>query len=293
MDISRARQLARQVRLTTRKPIESLLGGQYRSAFRGSGLAFDTVREYQPGDDVRSIDWNVTARAGKPFSKIYGEERELQLLLAIDQSLPMQFGTGPAWKVEAAKQLFSLLAIVAVENSDRVGLLSFSDRIDHYLPPASGSRHALQLIARLKQQPPQSPSDLALSLEAIYRMQKRSIILFVASDFRANDFEPAFLRLANKHDLIAVNVSDRWEQEWPDVGLVRLLDPSTGRTRLVDSSDRRFRERFRNQELEHQRRFQRLVQRAGADTIPLRTDDDPADVLFQFFRNRAARLRLS
>ncbi|HEY5439775.1 MAG TPA: DUF58 domain-containing protein, partial [Gemmatimonadaceae bacterium] len=241
-------EILRQVKLLelrTRGLVNSLFTGEYRSVFKGQGMEFSEVREYQPGDEVRSIDWNVTARMGKPFVKRYIEERELTVMLAVDLSGSERFGTRARFKSELASELAAVLAMSAIRNNDRVGAVLFTDRIEHFVPPRKGRRHALRLMRDLLVFEPEGKgTDLTGALEYTGRMLKHKAIIFVVSDFQAEDLEQPLKLLAQRHDVVAVTVDDPSEQELPDIGQVRFVDPETGTTIDVDTSDARVRARF-------------------------------------------------
>src|SRR5262249_19290880 len=226
------REVIRQIRrlqLKARRAVEDLLGGEYHSVFKGSGMAFEEVRAYQPGDDIRAIDWNVTARMGQPFVKRYIEERELTVVLAVDTSASNQFGTGAQPKREVAAELAAVLAFSAISNNDRVGLVQFTDRVEHFLPPRKGTRHVLRLIRDvLFRQPRRRGTSLRESLDYLNRVLRRRAIVFFFSDFQDRDYELPFKRTARRHDLIAVRVSDPREQDLPPVGLVEFEDAESG-----------------------------------------------------------------
>ena len=239
------REVLRQIRrlqLKARRAVEDLLGGEYHSVFKGAGVAFEEVREYQPGDDVRTIDWNVTARMGHPFVKRFIEERELTVLLAVDCSGSHLFGTRAQQKREVAAELAAVLAFSAVSNNDRVGLVQFTDRVERFVPPRKGSRHVLRLIRDvLFHQPRRRGTSLREGLDFLNRVQRRRAVVFLFSDFLDEGYEMSFKRSARRHDLIAIRVTDPREEELPAVGLLRVEDAETGERLLVDTSSRRVR----------------------------------------------------
>jgi uncharacterized protein (DUF58 family) len=280
----------RRLQLRARRAVQTLLGGEYHSAFKGAGLSFEEVREYQPGDDVRGIDWNVTARVGAPFVKRYVEERELTLVLVTDLSASLRFGTGTHTKKAVASELAAVIAFCAIGNNDRVGLLGFTDRVERYLPPGKGTRHALRLLRDvLFFEPEGTGTDLGAALDYLNRVQRRRAIVFVLSDFPAGDYAPALRRAARKHDLIAVRLADPREESWPAVGLVQLEDAETGRQVLIDTSNRRFRERFAADAHARRAAFTRLTRTAQVDLIDAGTDGRHFDALLRFFRLRERR----
>src|SRR5262249_29798153 len=275
----------RRLHLRARRLVQTLLGGEYHSAFKGAGLSFEEVREYQPGADVRAIGWNVTARVGHRFIKRYVEERELTLLLVVDVSASQRFGTGMFTKRAAAAELAALLALCAVSNNDRVGLVAFTDTVERFVPPNKGPRHVLRLLRDILAFEPQKPgTDLAAALDYLNKVQRRRAIVFLVSDFLGTGFENAFRRAARKHDLIAARRSDPREQDWPAVGLVRLEDAETGQQTVIDTSSRAFRERFANRSRERMAAFTKLSRGAQADLIEAGTDGNHFDALLAFFR---------
>lgn len=282
----------RRLHLRARRLVQTLLGGEYHSAFKGAGLSFEEVREYQPGDDVRAIDWNVTARTGHPFIKRYVEERELTLLLVVDVSASQRFGTGLLTKRAAAAELAALLALCAVSNNDRVGLVAFSSEVERFVPPNKGPRHVLRLLRDILAFEPRNPgTDLATALDTVVKVQRRRAIVFVVGDFLGARYEKAFRRAARKHDLIAVRTSDPRERAWPAAGLVRLRDAESGREALVDTGSRAVRESFAARAAERAGAFTRLARGAQADVIEAGTDGNHFDALLTFFRKRDRRRR--
>src|SRR6516162_11569583 len=220
----------RRLQVRARRAVENLVGGEYHSVFRGMGIAFEEVREYQPGDDIRTIDWNVTARMGHPFIKRYIEERELTVMLVVDCSASQQFGTQIHQKREVIAELAAVLAFSAINNNDKVGLIDFTDRIERFVPPRKGSRHVLRLIRDvLFFQPTHKGTCLREALDYLNRVLHRRAIVFFLSDFLDRDYEKAFQRTGKRHDLIAVPITDPREEELPAVGLLELEDAETGR----------------------------------------------------------------
>ncbi len=288
-------EVTRQVRrlqLRARRAVQTLLGGEYRSAFKGAGLSFEEVREYAAGDDVRAIDWNVTARMGHPFVKRYAEDRELTVLLMADLSASQRFGTGPVSKRAAAAELAAVLAFAAVAHNDRVGLLGFTDRVERYVPPNKGPRHALRVLRDiLFFEPEGKGTDLAGGLDYLNRVHRRRAIVFLFSDFLAPGFDEQFRRAARKHDLIAVRTADPREHDWPAAGLVQLEDAETGRQVLIDAGSRRFRERFAERAVARHAAFTALARSSQVDLIDVGTGGDHFDALLNFFRLRDRRRR--
>jgi uncharacterized protein (DUF58 family) len=288
-------EVLRQVKLLelrTRGLVNSLFTGEYRSVFKGQGMEFSEVREYQPGDEVRSIDWNVTARMRKPYVKRYIEERELTVMLAVDLSGSERFGTQKRFKSELAGELAAVLAMSAIRNNDRVGAVLFTDRIEHVVPPRKGRRHALRLMRDLLAfEPEGTGTDLPAALDYTGRMLVHKAIVFVVSDFQSENLEQPLKLLAQRHDVVAVTVDDPSEQELPDLGLARFVDPETGLTLDVDTSDPEVRARFAAAVAEELAARRHLLRRLAIDEIPIHTDGGVVDPLIRFFRARETRSR--
>ncbi|HZY90059.1 MAG TPA: DUF58 domain-containing protein [Gemmataceae bacterium] len=289
------REVIRQIRrlqLKARRAVEDLLGGEYHSIFKGTGIAFEEVREYQPGDDIRTIDWNVTARMGHPFVKRFIEERELTVLLAIDVSGSHRFGSGVQQKREVAAELAAVLAFSAVSNNDRVGLLQFTDKVERFVPPRKGTRHVLRLIRDvLFFQPQRRRTALREGLDYLNRVLHRRSIVFLMSDFLDRGFEGAFKRTGRRHDLIAVHVGDPREDELPNVGLLEVEDAETGRRRLLDTGSRAVREAYAARGRARRQALRQLARSAQIDLVEVSTDGGHLDALIRFFRLRERRLR--
>ncbi len=292
------REVLRQVRLIelrTRGLVASLFSGEYHSVFRGQGMEFAEVREYEAGDDVRNIDWNVTARIGTPYVKKHIEERELTVMLLVDLSGSEQFGTRGRFKAELAAEIAAVIALSAVRNNDRVGLLIFTDRIEHVVPPRKGRRHVLRLIRDvLAFRPAGRGTDVGGALDYAARLLRHRGILFVLSDFvpaggGAVDgpaWERSLKLVAQRHDLVAIRISDDAETALPDAGLLVLRDPETGELTGVDTSSESVRERY-GAMVEHERTaVRRVFRRVGVDEIEVRTGTSYVVPLLSFFRRR-------
>ncbi len=282
----------RRLQLKARRAVRTLMGGEYRSAFKGTGLSFEEVREYQPGDDTRSIDWNVTARMGHPFIKRYAEERELTVLLMVDLSGSQRFGTGAVTKRAVAAELAAVLAFAAVSHNDRVGMLGFTDQIERYIPANKGPRHALRVLRDvLFFEPERSGTDLNAALDYLNRVHRRRAIVFLFSDFLHDGTVDSFRRAAQQHDLIAVRTTDPREQDWPSVGLLRIEDAETGRQAVIDTSNPRFQTAFASRAKARREAFTNLVRSAQVDLIEVSTDGNHFDALLRFFQLRDRRRR--
>jgi uncharacterized protein (DUF58 family) len=291
------REVLRQIRrlqLKARRAVEDLLGGEYHSVFKGTGIAFEEVREYQPGDDIRAIDWNVTARMGHPFVKRFIEERERTVVLAVDCSGSLRFGTGSRQKREVAAELAAVLAFSAVSNNDRVGLIQFTDKVERFVPPRKGTRHVLRLIRDvLFYEPTRQATSLRGGLDYLNRVLRRRTIIFLLSDFLDFGYEPAFKRAGRRHDLIAVRISDPCEEELPSVGLLELEDAETGQRLLLDTRNRAARDAFRSEAAARLQALKQLAAQARTDLVEVSTDGTHLDALIRFFRLRERRLRRS
>jgi uncharacterized protein (DUF58 family) len=272
--------------------VNSLFTGEYRSVFKGQGMEFAEVREYQAGDEVRSIDWNVTARMQRPYVKRYIEERELTVMLAVDVSGSERFGTRRRFKSEVASELAAVLAMSAIRNNDRVGALLFTEQIEHVVPPRKGRRHALRLIRDiLAFEPAGRATDIAAATEYLSKMLAHKAIIFLVSDFLGADFERPLKLLAQRHDVVAVSVEDPSERILPDIGLVRLIDPETGESLDVDTSDPAVRSQFETQVGGESDRRRHLLRRLAIDEIAVGTERGIMEPLLRFFRSRETRLR--
>jgi uncharacterized protein (DUF58 family) len=279
------------IELRTRGLVNSLFTGEYHSVFKGQGMEFAEVREYLPGDEVRSIDWNVTARMRRPFVKRYVEERELTVVLAVDLSGSERFGTAQRFKSEAATELGAVLAMSAVRNNDRVGTVLFTDRVELVVPPRKGRRHVLRIVRELLGfQPVGRGTDLAGALEYLTRLLSHHTIVFVISDFQAGGIEQPLKHLARQHDVVAVTVEDPSERTLPDVGPVRLVDPETGATIVVDTSRPAVRSRYQQMVTEERNARRQLLRRLAIDEVAITTDAGVVEPLLRFFRSRATRL---
>jgi uncharacterized protein (DUF58 family) len=288
-------EVLRQVRLIdlrTRRLVNSVFAGEYRSIFKGQGMEFAEVREYQPGDEVRSIDWNVTARMRRPFVKRYIEERELTILLVVDLSGSTRYGTVNRFKAEMATELSAVLTMSAVRNNDRVGILLFTDRVEHVVPPAKGRRHALRIIRDvLVHSPAGRGTDLAGALEFAGRMLRQHAIVFVMSDAFDEGIERPLKRLSQRHDVVMATLEDPSESELPDIGLARFEDPETGEMLDVNTSDRGVRERFAAGAAAERVARRQLLRRLAIDEIPMSTQTGYLEPLLRFFRVRERRKR--
>ena len=284
----------RQIEIRTNREVTDVLGGQYHSVFKGRGMEFEEVREYLPGDEVRSIDWNVTARLGHPFVKKFKEERELTVMLVVDVSASGQFGSVRQTKNELAAELAAVLAFSAIRNNDKVGLIMFTDQIEEYIAPKKGRRHVLRVIREiLAFQPRGRGTNLTRALDYLNHVQRRRAVTFVLSDFQVGDEELVRkkLRVASKrHDVVALSLRDPREEELPVVGLVELRDAETGERVLVDTFDRNVREGFAAKARARLETLRRLLRSASVDHVEIRCETDYMQPLIKFFRMRERRI---
>lgn len=287
------KELAKKIRyiqISTSKAVNDVLAGEYESVFKGRGMEFDEVREYQPGDDVRSIDWNVTARTGKPFVKRFREERELTVLFLVDLSASGSIGSVGQTKNELAAEVCALLAFAATKNNDKVGLVVFTDRVEMFIPPKKGSRHVLRVIREiLSFQPGRAGTDITQALDYVGRIQARRAVVFLISDFQAQGYERALRVLGRRHDMIAVTIGDPREFSLSDVGLLELEDAETGEVVLIDTGSAQVRQRFERLGMETGTKLVNLFRSIGVDQIEIRTGRDYVGDLMKFFKKRERR----
>ncbi len=282
----------RRLQIRARRLVRLLFLGEYHSVFRGRGLEFSEVREYEPGDEVRLIDWNVTARMGTPYIKKYVEERELILYLLVDVSPSSGFSSTASTKRELAAELATLLAFAANANNDKTGLIAFSDRIELFLPPRKGQQHVLRMARELLYLEPKGRgTNIAVAADLLMSITRRPSVAFVISDFLTSGFEASLRLAAQKHDLTAISLTDPRELELPRVGLIRLQDPETGAQLLVDTEDARERGRYATAAAERVVSRRRLLAGLGIEEISLRTDRSYIQPLMTFFKARAGRRR--
>ncbi len=280
----------RRIEIKTKSIIDSMMGGEYRTVFKGNGMEFAEVRHYEEGDDIRSIDWNVTARTGEPFVKRNMEERELTVMLVIDVSGSGDFGTRNQTKSELTAELGALLAFSAIRNNDQVGLLLFSDRIEKYIPPKKGRNHVLHLIRELLYFKPEGKgTDVAKALSHLNTIQKKKSVTFLISDFRDKGFERPLAVTARRHDLIAISTDDQREAELPKVGLMELYDQESGETVLVDTNNRKFREAFAEKEKNRYEQRNELFKKSRVDLLTVTTEEGYLEPLIRFFKMREKR----
>ena len=290
------RSRMRELEITTRRVVDDTMAGAYHSVFKGRGMDFDEVREYTPGDEVRTIDWNVTARAGRAFVKKFTEERELTIFLVVDISASGNFGSGTMSKRDLAAEVASVLAFSAIRNSDKVGLILYTDRIERYLPPKKGRRHVLRVVRDILYHEPQGiGTDTVKTLDVVNHVLHRRAVVFLISDFQAGGGDPnvarAGLRRAvrathRRHDLIAVHIEDPREKELPNVGIIALEDAETGEIIELNTARAAVRKSFSELSLERAQRLRSDLRAEGVDTVQLRTDTPYIPPLQRFFKSR-------
>jgi uncharacterized protein (DUF58 family) len=287
MEAAELLKKVRKIEIKTRALSQQVFAGQYHSAFKGRGMAFSEVRQYHYGDDVRFIDWNVTARFNQPYVKVFEEERELTVVLLIDVSGSNLFGTRQRFKSELVTELAAVLAFSAIHNNDKVGVIFFSDKVEKFIPPKKGKSHILRIIRELlNYEPAQSPTDIGEVLRYLTNAIKKKCTAFMISDFVDSNFEQALKIAANKHDVVALQVIDRGESQLPDLGLVQLKDPETGRIFLADTSDKAVRQAHARWWFEQRSRNEEIFNKAGVDVAQLYTDKDYVTPLLELFRRR-------
>ena len=285
-------QKVRQIEIRTRSVVESVLSGEYQSVFKGRGMEFSEVRTYIPGDDIRSIDWNVTARMGGPYVKKYVEERELTVMLVVDASSSGSFGSVKQFKDEIAVELCALLAFSAIKNNDRVGLIIFTSEVEKYIPPKKGKNHVLRVIRELLYfKPEKKGTSIAEAMGYLNRVQRRKAVVFCVSDFIDTGFEASLRVAAQRHDLIAITIVDPRELTLPNVGLIELNDPETGKAMLLNTRSKAVREKFHQEAVRRREALRTFFKGHGIDEIPVLTEADYVDPLIKFFKKREKMYR--
>lgn len=289
-DLGSVLRKVRRIEIVTRRLVNDVFSGEYHSVFKGQGIEFDEVREYQPGDDIRSIDWNVTARMGRPYIKRFVEERELVVVFLLDVSASGLFGSGEGTKIDTAAEICALLAFSATQNHDKVGAIIFSEDIEEYIPPDKGKSHVLRVVrGALFHRPRGRGTDLGRALEYLVRVIKRRAVVFVLSDFLSPDFSAPLAVAARKHDLVAIRVEDKRERDPGGAGLARLWDQEKGIEKVVDLGSRAARERLARLLRQRDEDLAAVFRRNGVDWIDIESGSDYVRPLSLFFRARARR----
>ena len=288
METSELLKKVRRIEIKTKGLSKNIFAGEYHSAFKGLGMTFAEVREYQYGDDIRSIDWNVTARFGHPYIKVFEEERELTVVLLIDVSGSRDFGSVSQMKRDFFPDVAATIAFSTIQNNDKIGVIFFSDKIEKFIPPKKGRKHVLQIIRELIDFKPESnQTNIAAALRYFTNAIKKSSTAFIISDFIDTDFEKEMIIANRKHDVVALQVYDSREAELPDVGLIKLKDAETGRRVWVDTSDKRMRTTYKHSWGENQLALQKTFTKSGVDSVSMTTSDDYVRALMKLFKMRA------
>jgi len=280
----------RQIQIYTSRAVDASFAGQYESVFKGRGMQFDEVREYTPGDDIRTIDWNVTARTGKPYIKRFVEEREMTVIFAVDLSASGDFGTVNKAKNELAAEFCAVLAFAAAKNNDKVGLLIFTDQIELYIPPKKGTRHVLRVIRELLYfKMPQRKTNIPHALDYVAKVLHKKATIFLVSDFIETDFKKPISLLNKRHDVVAVSVRDKAERALPGVGLIEFTDAESGEIILVDTSSKKFRRQYEDRSSSRFNELKDMLRSVNVDCISVNTDKPYIQDLISFFRIRHRR----
>ena len=282
----------RQIEIRTKNIVNDFFGGDYHSNFKGRGMTFSEVREYVPGDDVRSIDWNVTARTGKPHIKIFEEERELSVLILIDVSSSGVFGSKKDLKINLGIEIAAMLSFSAIKNNDKVGLALFSDKVEKYIPPKKGKKHVLRLITDIMNHDfdnTNKRTSIKNAIDFANKISKRKSVIFLISDFIDDNFWNELKFLNFKHDLVGLQIYDSYEKNFPNIGLINIHDSETGKFTWIDTTSKKNREKFEKNSNEKLNNFSKKCKNIGFDLLQISTDDDYIKFLMQFFRSRAKR----
>ncbi len=282
----------RRIEIRTRHLVNDVFSGEYHSVFRGRGMEFAEVREYQIGDDIRTIDWNVSARNQEPYVKVFEEERELTVMLLVDLSASESFGSVEQMKIEIAAELGALLSFAAIKNNDKVGLIAFTDQIEKYVPPRKGRSHILRLIREILALEPESTgTDISQAVEYFLNVQRRRSVAFLISDFWDEDFDQPLRIAGRKHDVIGLWLIDPREEALPEIGLLRVRDPETGEEMVVDTRDQELRRLFQERVERRKAQLEQRFRSMKMDTVQIRTDQSYIEPLMKFFKMRERRLQ--
>ncbi len=287
MDTKELIKKVRKVEIKTKRLSNNIFGGEYHSAFKGRGMTFSEVRSYEFGDDVRTIDWNVTARYNQPFVKVFEEERELTLMLIVDISGSKFFGTENELKKNIVTEISATLAFSAIQNNDKVGLILFTDQVELYIPPSKGKTHILRIIRELIEFKPKSKkTDISSALEFFSNIISKKSIAFILSDFVSKDYNKALSVSSKKHDITGIRIFDKFEEEIPNLGFIPMIDQETNETRFIDTSSKFIRESFKTKSFERRGNFETIFKKNGSGTINCRTDQGYVKLLLGYFKNR-------
>ena len=289
-----SQEIARKVRhiqITARRVVNSMLGGDYTSVFRGQGIEFHDVRLYQPGDEIRTIDWNVTARTGETYIKRFVEERELTVLFAVDASASGLFGSTGRSKAEVAAELAAIIAFAAIRHNDRVGLIIFTDSIELFIPPKKGTKHVLRMVSELLSfSPKHTGTSIGKVLDFVGRVMRRRVTVFLVSDFIDSNYKEQLKRTSKHHDMVAVSVLDPHERELPNIGLILLEDAESHEKVIVDTGSKKVRIEYAKKSKERKNDLTKFLRKVGVDHIEIQTEQSWLKNLFQFFKDRESRL---
>jgi uncharacterized protein (DUF58 family) len=288
MEVSELLKKVRKIEIKTKGLTNHIFSGEYHSAFKGRGMSFSEVREYQYGDDIRNIDWNVTARFQHPYVKIFEEERELTIMLLIDVSKSSFIGTQNQLKNEIIAEIAGVLAFSAIQNNDKVGVLFFSDAIEMYIPPKKGKSHILRIIREIINfEPKSNKTNISLALENFNNMVKRKSIAFILSDFIDENYADELRHIAKKHDVVGVKVYDNLDMELPNIGLLQIQDVETGETKWIDTNDAQTQKNYKQRAVFYDKNYEQSFIKAGADKLKIKTEQSYVHVLMNFFKKRA------
>jgi uncharacterized protein (DUF58 family) len=289
MDPSEILKKVRKIEIKTKGLSKHIFSGEYHSAFKGRGMSFSEVRDYHYGDDIRNIDWNVTARTGDTHIKVFEEDRELTVMLMIDISRSSFFGSVNQFKSELIAEISAVVAFSAITNNDKVGAILFSDQVEKYIPPKKGKKHILRIIREIIYlEPESSGTDLEKALIYLNNIQKKKAIVFVLSDFMTQGYEPALSVASRRHDIIGMHIYDKMEKEIPNIGLIEAIDAETGKEIIIDSSSRSVREKLNKWFLDNYNYYNETFNRYRSDHLSVSTQDDYVKLLLQFFKKRSA-----
>lgn len=278
----------RKIEIKTRRSSDRLFAGSYHSAFKGRGMVFSEVREYLPGDDIRTIDWNVTARFDEPYVKVFEEEREITVILLVDMSGSGDFGSRADLKREVISEVSAILSFSAIQNNDKIGVVFFTDRVEHFIPPKKGKTHILRIIRELLEfEPASKETNIAEALRYYANIIKKRSVGFLLSDFMDSGYEQALRIAARKHDLVALRIGDEREADLAPMGMVRFVDPETGETRWLNTASKSVRNRYKAEYLRHKKETDDILKKAGVDKADIRTGDSYVQPLLELFKRRA------
>ena len=280
----------RRLEIGTKGLVNEIFSGEYHTVFKGRGMEFSEVREYVPGDDIRLIDWNVSARTGSPFVKVFSEERELSMMLVVDMSRSGTFGTSYRMKDEVAIEICALLAFSAMKNNDKVGLLIFTDKVEKFIPPRKGRQHVLRVLREIVYHEPENTgTNIKSALEYLLRVIRRNSVVFILSDFMDDGYQKSLRVVSSKHDVIAIKVTDKLDMQLPDAGLISLVDAETGENVVVDTSDEKIRNSYSAMRRAQQEGLEKMFKKINLDYIFIKTGESYVGPLYKFFRKRAKR----